>query len=267
MREYETMFIKHYISYYKTRLLFHIRNRGILQLPKIILAFCLINFQRIWKNTQKQNKKSSIDTDSFDQIYEMDTSGYVGPHCLDNKDSENWASGNAYMPTPTLWLDSIFDSLDSIFESLEIDFLDYSFVDLGSGKGRVLLTASRFPFRNIVGVEYAADLHLSAINNLKMIGKMAPKCKNITALHMDVLNFEIPEEATVIYLYNSFQEPIVHKLIDKIEQSLHRKFRDIFIIYVVPMHSDIFNEINWLEHVNQAGHAKIYRTKSGYFSS
>ena len=260
------MSTRYFILYYKKRLLFHIRTRGILQLPKAMLAYCIRKLRKIGENN-RQNKKMHVDTDSFDRIYGMDTSGHISAHRLDNKDSENWTLGNEYGPTPALWLDSIFESLGSIFESLEMDFSNYNFVDLGSGKGRVLLMAARFPFRNIIGVEYAADLHLAAINNLKMIEKVAPKCKNITALHMDILDFEIPEEATVIYFWNSFQELLVHKLIDKIEQSLRRKFRDIFIIYVVPHHSDIFDEINWLEYLNQTGRAKIYRTKSAYFSS
>ena len=84
---------------------------------------------------------------------------------------------------------------------------------------------------------------------------------------MDVLDFEIPEEAAVIYFYNPFHKLIIIKLFDKIKRSLRRKFRDIIIIYALPIYSDVLDEIKWLECVNQAKHAKIYRTKSEYFSS
>ena len=216
--------------------------------------------QRFKGDNQKQTKKPHADSDSFDLIYETDTSGIIAAWRLDNKDSENWTLGNVYEPTPTLLF-------DSIFESLEIDFSNYSFVDLGSGKGRVLLMAAQFPFNSIVGVEYAADLHLAALNNLDNIGKLSPKCKNITALHMDVLDLEIPEEATVIYLNNPFQGLIIHKIIEKIKQALRRKFRDIFIIYVNPQHSGMFDEAQWLESFSQTDEVKIYRAKPGYFSS
>jgi tRNA1(Val) A37 N6-methylase TrmN6 len=32
---------------------------------------------------------------------------------------------------------------------------DYSFIDLGAGKGLALLLASKYPFKSIVGVEYS----------------------------------------------------------------------------------------------------------------
>ena len=36
---------------------------------------------------------------------------------------------------------------------------DYAFVDLGSGKGRMLLVAADYPFRAIHGIEFALELH------------------------------------------------------------------------------------------------------------
>src|SRR5919109_3431347 len=49
--------------------------------------------------------------------------------------------------------------LFEVFSSLKIDYPSYTFVDFGSGKGRVLLVASEFPFSEILGVEFAAELH------------------------------------------------------------------------------------------------------------
>src|SRR6185436_7767539 len=43
----------------------------------------------------------------------------------------------------------------------------YTFVDLGSGMGRAVLVASEFPFRRIVGVEIAAELHAIAGRNVR----------------------------------------------------------------------------------------------------
>src|SRR5882724_12595376 len=38
----------------------------------------------------------------------------------------------------------------------------YTFVDLGSGKGRILFLAAEFPFRRIQGIEFAVELHREA---------------------------------------------------------------------------------------------------------
>src|SRR3954454_9805602 len=40
------------------------------------------------------------------------------------------------------------------------------FVDVGSGKGKLLLLASHFEFADIVGVEYAPGLHEVAVRNI-----------------------------------------------------------------------------------------------------
>ena len=45
----------------------------------------------------------------------------------------------------------------------------FTFVDIGSGKGRTLLMASQFPFRKIVGVELIAELHQRDQENLRAV--------------------------------------------------------------------------------------------------
>ena len=41
---------------------------------------------------------------------------------------------------------------------LDVDHSLYSFVDIGCGKGRALLIASRWPFHQIIGVEFCQNL-------------------------------------------------------------------------------------------------------------
>ena len=54
-----------------------------------------------------------------------------------------------------------------IMASLPIEFEQFAFVDLGSGKGRTLLMASEYPFKRIVGVELIAELHRAAEENIR----------------------------------------------------------------------------------------------------
>jgi tRNA1(Val) A37 N6-methylase TrmN6 len=44
----------------------------------------------------------------------------------------------------------------------------YDFVDFGSGKGRVLLIASQFPFCQVIGVEFDRRLHAIAQENIRL---------------------------------------------------------------------------------------------------
>src|SRR5712691_7133679 len=48
---------------------------------------------------------------------------------------------------------------EEMLASIKIDFRNFTFIDLGSGKGRVLLLASDYPFRQIVGVELLPALN------------------------------------------------------------------------------------------------------------
>ena len=49
----------------------------------------------------------------------------------------------------------------------------YTFVDLGSGMGRAVLVASEFPFRRIVGVEIAPELHAIACSQRPPVSRAA----------------------------------------------------------------------------------------------
>ncbi len=64
-----------------------------------------------------------------------------------------------YQPTDA----ALFQEMMS---SLPIAFSEFTFVDLGSGKGRTLLMASEYPFRRIVGVEILPELHRAAEKNI-----------------------------------------------------------------------------------------------------
>jgi SAM-dependent methyltransferase len=51
---------------------------------------------------------------------------------------------------------------EQIMQAISVDFSQFTFVDLGCGKGRVLLMASDYPFQRIVGVEFMPELHRAA---------------------------------------------------------------------------------------------------------
>jgi hypothetical protein len=46
---------------------------------------------------------------------------------------------------------------------------DFTVIDFGSGKGRALIVASECPFRRIIGVEFALELHRDAQQNIRAV--------------------------------------------------------------------------------------------------
>ena len=87
------------------------------------------------------------------------------------RDPESRAFDQEY-GVETVWFD-LFNyepSLPSVvrasLDALDIPFSDYTFVDLGSGKGRALFLAAERPFARVVGIEHRSALHRQAHHNL-----------------------------------------------------------------------------------------------------
>lgn len=111
-----------------------------------------------------------------------------------------------------------------------------TFVDFGSGKGRVILMAARdFPFKRVIGVEISADLNTVARQNLDANrGKL--KCTDVALVTADALAFEIPDDMTVAYFYSPFTGDVFRKVIDRIEASLPRRSTDrLFVVLLRPV--------------------------------
>ena len=82
--------------------------------------------------------------------------------------------------------------LFEVLGSLNIDYPSYTFVDVGSGKGRVLLVASEFPFFEVVGVEFATEMHEIACRNIQRYRSKTQKCKNVKSVNLDAIEYELP---------------------------------------------------------------------------
>jgi predicted RNA methylase len=105
---------------------------------------------------------------------------------------------------------------------------DYSFVDLGSGKGRVLLLAALAGFRSVTGVELCENLHQVASANISRSRGLAVLPKAILA---DATSYDFPPEPTLCFLNNPFGPQILQRTLENIERSLRDSPRDFRLIY------------------------------------
>lgn len=138
-----------------------------------------------------------------------------------------------YQPTePTLFKEMI-TSLETNFP--EIDFQNFTFIDVGSGKGRVLLMASDYPFRRILGVELFPDLHRVAVENIRVYKSDLQRCFAIEALQGDARRFAFPPEPLVLYLFNPLPETGLAGLIGNLERSLGENPRIVYVLYHNPL--------------------------------
>jgi hypothetical protein len=112
---------------------------------------------------------------------------------------------------------------------------DAVFVDLGSGKGRVLVEAAAFPFRAIVGIEFSPPLHAAATRLVseyerrnRCLGRVDLKC-------MSAADYVLPGYPAVIYLYNPFDAAVLRSVIDR----LLRRAAPTRIVYLNPQAADV----------------------------
>ena len=166
-------------------------------------------------------------TSDFDKKWGTDTSGVISPKFL-GLSGENALFANYYRATrPRLFR--------LLIDSLNIDPGGYEFVDYGSGKGLIALLASEYPFKKITGVELSRMLHNIANENLQKYASPTKKCQRIEFLCMDATHHELPQGPTVVFLFDPFPDAkVFKKWLSRIESSLAKNPRDVFIVYVGP---------------------------------
>lgn len=149
--------------------------------------------------------------------------------------------------------------LFEIFNSLKIDFPSHTFVDLGSGKGRALLVASEYPFAEIIGVEFAAELHEIAARNIQSYRSKTQRCKNVRSVNLDAAEFEMPATPLVLYLFNPFRPAVLIPVLQRLQRSLDSQPREVTLIYTAPFHANLIEQETALRCVEQAMYHNMYR--------
>ena len=117
---------------------------------------------------------------------------------------------------------------------LGVDLGRYAFVDLGCGKGKAMLMASSFPFRRIVGVELADELHRAALANVSAYRSRHQVCREIEVRHGDATQFEFPAEPLVVFMYNPFMGGVMDRVLAGLAETLGQSPRDAVLIYDNP---------------------------------
>jgi SAM-dependent methyltransferase len=166
--------------------------------------------------------KAGSSRDPFDVEHNVDTFGDIDLALLDIH-AANYLTGKRYQPVPPV-------ALKEILSGLAIDYDRFTFVDLGSGKGRALLVASEFPFKKIVGVEFARDLHDIAQDNILRFKNKAQRCMSLVSISADALEYTIPCEPLVVYSYNAFEEQVLLTVVERIRTCLERSPREAYLI-------------------------------------
>ena len=127
-----------------------------------------------------------------------------------------------------------------MFQALAIDFSQFTFIDLGSGKGRTLLMAADYPFRRVIGVEVVPTLHAAAVKNIELYKSENRRCFAVESICADARQFVFPPEPTVLYLFNPLPPEGLAEVVANLEKSLDEHPRVIYVVYHNPLLERIF---------------------------
>jgi len=178
----------------------------------------------------------------FDWEHRVDTTSAA----VDWRDRLLGAFHSPYQPTEA---DLFHEMFDALREKSQIDFHDFVFIDLGSGKGRTLLMASDYPFHRIVGVELLPALHQTAQENISKYRCESQKCFALESICADATKFQLPPDPIVLYLFNPFPEAGLREMVANLEQSLRANPRRVYVLYHNPLLEHVLAESASLEKI------------------
>lgn len=162
-----------------------------------------------------------------------------------------WLSGSQYQPSePALF--------HQIIESLPFPADGFTFIDLGSGKGRTLLMASSYPFQRIIGMELLGELNAIAVQNISRYRSADQRCFAIESHVGDARHFDFPAEPAILYLFNPFPRHIWREVLANLHASVVSAPRPVYVIYHNPVHEDIPNSQSWLHERTRTHQLVIY---------
>jgi SAM-dependent methyltransferase len=144
-----------------------------------------------------------------------------------------------------------------------IDLDTFTFIDLGSGKGRALLLAAMYPFDRIVGVEVQPELNAIALQNIERFQESGQQCHSIESLCGDAREYEFPRADIVLYLFNPFPDYVLREVLSNLVASAKRSPRSILVLYNAPFEKQEFERLPELEKYYETSQYQLYRVQIG----
>lgn len=161
--------------------------------------------------------------EAFDRYLGVDTAGDVLPGEL----GFDPADDNRHYQA-TNWLASLW--LHALLRRMQPTASD-AFLDYGAGKGRVVLQAAAFPFGKVVGVELSPSLAGVARANVER-NRHRLVSRDVTIAEADMGEFGVPDDVSVVYMYNPSEGPAFVAALERLRESLQRRPRSFRLIYV-----------------------------------
>ena len=189
----------------------------------------------------------------FDRKWGVDTSGAFVPRGSEVVGS-HWIYGLKYHGCDSA-------GLEQLLNELPIQHEHFTFVDFGSGKGRALLTALRFPFKRIIGVEYSEQLNEVARSNVSRFPNNEKRCTEVDIVCADAAKFPIPQTPLIIFLFNPFGRSVMSEVVRNVLTSFQEDPRRIIVLYFNATFADLWKNAGFLHEIKASKWLGVYDTQ------
>jgi len=156
----------------------------------------------------------------FDLLHGTDTGGHISPADL------SWHSLSAVFVNSYLGIPP--STLRPALQSLPIQHRDFSFIDVGCGKGRALLVAAEFPFRRLFGVELSSQLATIARAN---VAAHPAWSQRVSIVNQDAARYVYPGGPLVLFFYYPFYAAVLRRVLANLHRQLRRSPRPLYLLY------------------------------------
>jgi hypothetical protein len=161
-------------------------------------------------------QEDCLQFESFDRTYNVNTShviiqlddGFFKPGI--EKNNDKFESSNGFQNFPMVCLEAINTEIEKI-----ADMSEYKFIDVGSGKGKVLFNnlIKNAKYKSYLGIEIDPTYYNISLENLQNTN--IEITKEINFLNLDVMEYECLAEPTIYFLNRPFSISYYQKWLEK----------------------------------------------------
>lgn len=166
----------------------------------------------------------SIFERAWDSAHQVDTSGQIE---LENLEvvGKNRSLGHAVVSSSP----RTFRFLVRLFPA---DKSKYTFIDVGCGKGRVVLLASQLGFNRVIGVEFSPWAVEMAVDNIRTFRGNRSGLGSCSIVAADALEYQLPNEPLVLYFGNPFLPELSARFFSRVLEVFDRYQKPIRVCVV-----------------------------------
>ena len=177
----------------------------------------------------------------FDLLHGTDTGGYISSADLHGTSLSSLYVTAYYGVAPSV--------LTQAIAALPVKQVNFSFVDLGCGKGRAVFVAADFPFRHLYGVEIAPELCDAARSNIEL----DPKWKGrVTILNHDATTVTFPDGPLIIFMFHPFLATVLRRVLANLERQLRQNPREVWLLYARnPLYTEVLSRFPFLKEISE----------------